>query len=418
MDQRRVVVTGMGILCPTGNDVEKAWQNAANGLSGVGPITLFDASSLDNRFAGEVKDFDPIALLGRREARRTDRIAQLALGAAEQALQSSGLHITQENQYDIGVICGTGIGGIMTIIESSRTFMDRGPRGVSPLFIPRMLPDSPSGKISMYYGIRGPNFSISTACATGNNCIGEATEMVRRGRVKAILAGSAEAAIEEITIVGFNNMKVVSQRNEEPQRASRPFDIGRDGFVVAEGAAMLVLEDLNHALQRGATIYGEILGYGHTSDAYHVTAPMENGEGAAKAIEIALNDADLDIEAINYINAHGTSTALNDRSETAAIKRAFGEHAYNIPISSTKSVMGHAMGAAGSIEAIYTLMALRENFIPPTINLEDQDPACDLNYTPKIGIPHEMSIAMSNSFGFGGHNAVLVFGKYHANGNQ
>lgn len=416
MERRRVVVTGMGIACPTGNTVEEAWQNAAQGKSGIAPITRFDASGLENRFAGEVKNFDPDEFLGRREARRTDRITQLALYAADQAIRDSGFQVTPENRYDVGAVVGTGIGGIATVFASTRSFLQRGARGVSPLLIPMMLPDAASGKVSLTYGLRGPNFSISTACATGNNCIGEATEIIRQGRAIAMLAGSTEAALEEMTIAGFNNMTVISRRNEAPEKASRPFDIDRDGFVVAEGAAILVLEELEHATARGAKIYAEVLGYGHTSDAYHITAPMENGEGAAEAICLALNDAKLEPDAIQYINAHGTATPLNDRSETLAIKRAMGKYAYEVPISSTKSVTGHAMGAAGSIEAVFTIMAICNNFVPPTVNLDNQDPECDLNYTPLVGVKRDIQIAMSNSFGFGGHNAVLIFGRNKENG--
>lgn len=418
MERKRVVITGMGIICPTGNSIEEAWSNAARGITGIAPITRFDTRRLENHFAGEVKNFDPDALLGRREARRTDRVTQMAMVSAQQALEDSGLQITPENRYDIGVVVGTGIGGIATIINSLKNFGERGSRAVSPLMVPMMLPDAASGRISMQYGLRGPNFSISTACATGNNCIGEAAEMIRRGQVIAALAGSSEAALEEITIASFNNMQVISRRNEAPERASRPFDLERDGFVIAEGAAVLMLEELDHARERGAHIYAEILGYGHTSDAYHVTAPMEDGEGAAMAMLFALRDAGLPPQQIGYINAHGTSTPLNDKSETLAIKRAFGEQAYEIPISSTKSVTGHLMGSAGAVEAVFTVKAITESFVPPTMNLDYPDPECDLNYTPHIGVARDIQFAMTNSFGFGGHNAVLVFGKYSANGNH
>lgn len=416
MNRRRVVVTGMGIICPTGNTVEEAWHNAANGITGIKPIERFDTSHLDNHFGGEVRNFDADQILGRREARRTDRVTQMALCAAEQALSDSGLEITPENQYDVGVVVGTGIGGVTTIVASANQFLKKGSRFVSPLLVPMMLPDAPSGKISMAHGLRGPNLSISTACATGNNCIGEAAEMIRAGRIKAMLAGSTEAALESITIASFNNMMAISRRNDAPEKASRPFDIGRDGFVVAEGAAVLMLEDLEHAIERGARIYGEVTGYGHTSDAYHVTAPLENGEGAAEAIRIAMKDANITAKDVNYINAHGTSTELNDTSETLAIKEALGEIAYEIPISSTKSVTGHLMGGAGSVEAVFTLMAICDSWIPPTVNLDDPDPTCDLNYTPHVGVKHEIDVAMSNSFGFGGHNAVLIFSKYKHNG--
>jgi len=414
--RRRVVVTGMGIICPTGNTVEEAWSNAAAGKTGIGPITRFDTSHLENHFGGEVKNFDPDAFLGRREARRTDRVTQLALYAAEQAMADSGLQVTDDNRYDIGCVAGSGIGGISTIFEGVKAFIERGAKAVSPLLVPMMLPDSASGKISMVYGLRGPNFAISTACATGNNSIGEATEIIRRGDAKAILAGSSEAGLVDVAIASFNNMTAISRRNDAPEKASRPFDIDRDGFVIAEGAALLMLEDLDHALARGAKIYAEVIGYGHTSDAYHVTAPLETGEGAAKAIELALKNAGLRPEDIDYINAHGTSTPLNDKSETMAIKRALGEQAYEIPISSTKSVTGHLMGAAGAVEAVFTIMALRSNFVPPTVNLDNQDPECDLNYTPHVGVAREINIAMSNSFGFGGHNAVVLFSKFHENG--
>lgn len=418
MERRRVVVTGMGILCPTGNSVEEAWANAAAGKTGIGTIQRFDTAHLENHFGGEVKNFDPNEVLGRREARRTDRVTQLGLTAAMQTMADAGLEITEENRYDVACVMGSGIGGIGSIYESVKAFIERGARAVSPLMVPMMLPDSPAAKVSMTYGLRGPNFAISTACATGNNCIGEATEMIRRGQVKAALAGSSEAGLVDLAIASFNNMTAISRRNDAPERASRPFDIDRDGFVIGEGAALLMLEDLDHALARGAKIYAEILGYGHTSDAYHVTAPLETGEGAAKAIELALEDAGLKPEDIDYINAHGTSTPLNDKSETVAIKSALGEQAYEIPISSTKSVTGHLMGGAGAIEAVFTIMAIREGFVPPTVNLDNQDPECDLNYTPHVGVKHNIDVAMSNSFGFGGHNAVLIFGKYPQNGHH
>jgi 3-oxoacyl-[acyl-carrier-protein] synthase II len=412
LERKRVVITGMGIICPTGNSVEEAWRNAADGITGIAPITRFDTTMLENHFGGEVKNFDPEGFFGKREARRTDRVTQLAWYSAQQALEDSGLRITPDNCYDIGIVIGTGIGGIATLFQSVKTYMERGARQVSPLMVPMMLPDAPSGRISMAFGIRGPNHAISTACATGNNCIGEAAEMIRRGQCVAALAGSSEAALEEITIAGFNNMQAISRRNHEPARASRPFDLERDGFVVAEGAAVLMLEDLDHALERGAKIYAEILGYGHTSDAHHVTAPLENGEGAAMAMVRAMENAGISAQEIDYINAHGTSTPLNDKSETLAIKRALGEQAYEIPISSTKSVTGHLMGSAGSVEAVFSVKAIQESFIPPTVNLEYPDPDCDLNYTPNAGVSHEINIAMSNSFGFGGHNAVLIFSKY------
>ncbi len=418
MEQRRVVVTGMGILSPIGNSVEEAWQNAANGVTGISTIKRFDTSHLEIHFGGEVKNFDPEAYLGKREARRTDRVTQLALYAAQQALEDSGLEITPENMYEIACVVGSGIGGISTIFEAVKSFVEKGPKFVSPLLIPMMLPDAPSSKISMTYNLRGPNFAISTACATGNNCIGEATEIIRRGQAKVAFAGSSEAGLQDIAVASFNNMTAISRRNDDPEHASRPFDVDRDGFVVAEGSGILILEELEHALARGAKIYAEIIGYGHTSDAYHVTAPLETGEGAAEAIRRAILDAGIRAEDIDYINAHGTSTPLNDKSETLALKQALGEQAYNIPISSTKSVTGHLMGAAGAVEAVLSIKAMLENFIPPTINLINQDPECDLNYTPNVGVKRDIDIVMSNSFGFGGHNAVLIFSRYGTNGHR
>ncbi len=418
MERRRVVVTGMGIICPTGNNVEEAWSNAAAGKTGIGTIQRFDTSHLENHFGGEVKNFDPDEFLGRRDSRRTDRVTQMGLYAAEQAMKDTGLEITDENRYDVGVCMGSGIGGLSSLFASIKAFIEKGAKAVSPLMVPMMLPDSPSSKVSLTYGLRGPNFAISTACATGNNSIGEATEIIRRGDAKAMLAGSSEAGLVDVAIAAFNNMTAISRRNDAPEKASRPFDVDRDGFVIAEGGALIMLEDLDYAKARGAKIYAEILGYGHTSDAYHVTAPLETGEGAAKAIELALEDADLQPQDLDYINAHGTSTPLNDLSETVAIKKALGETAYEIPISSTKSVTGHLMGAAGSVEAVFAIQAIRNSFIPPTVNLDNQDPQCDLNYTPNVGVPREINVAMSNSFGFGGHNAVLIFGKYSENGHS
>jgi 3-oxoacyl-[acyl-carrier-protein] synthase II len=414
--QRRVVITGMGIICPTGNSVEEAWRNTAAGKSGIGPVTRFDASDLDVRFGGEVKNFQPEKLLGQRDMRRTDRVSQMALFAADEALRDSGLQITAENHYDIGCVVGTGIGGIESLVESVRMIVAKGVKALRPLALPMALPDSPCSQISMRFGLRGPVFDISTACATGNNCIGEATAIIRRGEATTILAGGSEAGLIDVSLAGFNNMTALSRRNDAPQKASRPFDIDRDGFVVGEGAGVLVLEDLEQAQARHAKIYAEVLGYGHTADAFHVTAPLETGESAARAIQRALKDAQLQPTNIDYINAHGTSTVLNDRSETLAIKAALGEHAYHLPISSTKSVTGHLMGAAGAVEAIFSIMALRHQFVPPTINLDHPDPDCDLNYTPHVGQPHPMQIVMSNSFGFGGHNAVVIFGQYRPDG--
>jgi 3-oxoacyl-[acyl-carrier-protein] synthase II len=414
----RVVITGMGIFCPTGNTVAEAWANAKAGRSGIGPITLYDSSLTANKIAGEVKDFNPELIMGKKDARRSDRCTHLAVAASQQALQDSGIVVDETNRDDIGCIIGSGIGGIQSFAETVMDMATKGHRGVSPLSIPKILIDSASGRVSLELGLRGPNMNITTACATGNNCIGEAAEIIRRGQAEVMLAGASEAAIVPLAIAGFNNMKALTGRNDEPEKASRPFDKDRDGFIPAEGAATLVLESLEHAQARGARIYGEVLGYGHTSDAYHPTAPIETGEGAALAMKKAIKDAGLKPEDINYINAHGTSTSLNDAAETKAIKVALGEHAYNVPISSTKSVTGHALGAAGTIEAVFCIMALCDQFVPPTINLDNPDPDCDLNYVPHVGESRPLQTVMSNGFGFGGHNAVIILGRYDNNGRR
>ena len=416
MDKKRIVVTGMGIVCPTGNTVAEAWRNTAAGTNGISFISRYDRALTQNQLAGEVKDFDPDALFGRKDARRMDRVAQFALEASRQAMEDSGLEITVENMYEVGCIISSGVGGINSFVEAQQAIDSRGHRGIKPLAIPKILSDSCSGTVSMVYNMRGPNHCIVTACASGNNSIGEAMHIIRRGDANAMVAGASEAAIVPLCVAGFNNMTALS-RNDDPATASRPFDLNRDGFVPGEGAGILVLEELNHALARGAKIYAELLGYGHTSDAHHITAPMESGEGAAKAVAFALRDADLEAEDIDYINAHGTSTPLNDAAETNALKRALGETAYNIPVSSTKSMTGHLLGGGAAIEAVFSIMAIRENFVPPTIHLEEPDPSCDLNYVPNSGIRHDIRYAMSNAFGFGGHNAVVIFGEYKDNGN-
>ncbi len=413
MERRRVVVTGMGILSPIGNTVEEAWNSAANGISGIDYLTLFDTSDLPVIFGGEVRNFDGVELFGRREARRMDRFTQFACEATRQAIEDAGLQVTDENRYDIGAIIGTGIGGIWSMIDGLETLRDKGHRNISPLLVPMMIPDSASGKVSILWGLRGPNMALSTACASSNNAIGEATEMIRRGAAEVMIAGASEAALCQVAMASFNNMTAISRRNDDPKAASRPFDRDRDGFVVSEGCAVLVLESLEYATARGAHIYGEVLGYASTSDAFHVTAPLEEGDGARVAMLKALKDAGLTAADIDYINAHGTSTPLNDISETKAIKGAFGEQAYRVPISSTKSVTGHLMGAAGAVEAILCLKAMENQFIPPTINLDNPQEECDLNYTPHQGVGARLDRIMSNAFGFGGHNAVLIFGRYH-----
>jgi 3-oxoacyl-[acyl-carrier-protein] synthase II len=414
VELKRVVVTGLGMICPVGNSPDEAWRNAANGVSGAQHIPEFEELGLKVTFACTVKNFDPSSFMSKRDLRRTDPITQVALYASQQALSDSGLEITDDNSYDIGILIGSGIGGFQSLYEGIKKYIAEGHATVSPLLLPMMLPDSPSGKIAIDFGLRGPNMAVSTACATGNNSIGEAYEIIRRGSAQAMLTGSTESALISLTIACLSNMGAISRRNDDPQGASRPFAADRDGFVVGEGAGILVLEELEHARERGAHIYCEVTGYGNTCDAYHVTAPMENGEGAQEAMRRALRSAGLQPEDIGYINAHGTSTPLNDASETRAIKAVFGKYAYDVPISSTKSVTGHLMGAAGSVEAVLSIKALTEQFIPPTINLHTPDPECDLNYTPNVGVPAEIRHVMSNSFGFGGHNAVLIFSKYEA----
>jgi 3-oxoacyl-[acyl-carrier-protein] synthase II len=407
----QVVITGMGAVTPVGNNVPAMWQALVEGRSGVGPITLFDAAPFETRFAAEVKDFAPEDWMGRKEARRMDRYTQFAVAAASQALTDSGLQITPENAYRIGVIIGSGIGGIATIISEVETLRVKGPSRVSPFMVPMMLVDTAAGQVAIQFGLRGPNMAVVSACASGSNAIGEAGEMVRRGMADVVLAGGAEAGIVPLAIAAFNVMGAISRRNDAPQQASRPFDAHRDGFVFGEGASVVILESLEHAQARGAHIYAELLGYGASADAYHITAPQESGEGAAAAMQMALDQAKLRPEDIGYLNAHGTSTPLNDKGETLAVKHVFGPQAYRLPISSTKSMTGHLLGAAGAVEAIVCVKALQEGILPPTINYETPDPDCDLDYVPNIARHAPIKTAMSNSFGFGGHNACLIFGK-------
>jgi len=408
---RRVVVTGLGTLNPLGHDPAATWAAIRAGRSGIGPITLFDAAGYETRIAGEVKGFDPVARFGRKEARRMTRLTQLALAAAGQALADAGLGDDPAIRHRAGVVIGSGMGALDPIHEAADTLAARGPGRLSPFFVPMMLADTPAAAISIAHGLTGPNLAIYTACASGNNAIGEASAMIRRGAADVMVAGGAEACILPLALAGFGVMGAISTRNDEPQRASRPFDAGRDGFVVSEGAALLVLEERGHALARGATVYGELLGYGSSADAYHITMPGEAGEGAAAAMAAALADAGLTPADVDYINAHGTSTPLNDRAETAAIKRLFGEHAAGLPVSSTKSMTGHLLGAAGALEAMLCLLALRDGLIPPTINYEQPDPACDLDYVPNTARPADLRVVMSNAFGLGGHNATLVLGR-------
>ncbi len=412
MAEKRVVITGMGLVCPVGNNVEESWAKIRAGVSGIDWITLFDADLVENRVAGEVKDLDLVGRFGRRQMRRMDRAQMLALVAAEEALADAGIEVTDENKYDIGVVVGSGIGGIVTVVQALQGFEAKGHRGVSPVIVPALLHDGISSRVSMHYGLKGPNYNITSACATSNNSLGDAADLIRMGRAKMMVAGGSEACIMPMVISGFNNMKVLTNTEDVPVKAARPFDADRDGFVAAEGAALLILEDLEHALARGAPIHAELTGYGHTSDAFHVTAPNPDGVDAAEAMRRALSEAGIEASEISYINAHGTGTQLNDKSETLAIKGALGEEAYRIPISSSKSMTGHILGATAAAEAVFSVKALQDSFIPPTINLDTPDPDCDLDYTPHVGIARELEHVLSNSFGFGGHNTAVVLSKY------
>jgi 3-oxoacyl-[acyl-carrier-protein] synthase II len=407
--ERRVVVTGMGCLSPLGNDVDSTWCGIRQGRSGIGPITMFDASNVGVRIAGEVKDFDPTAVLDRKEARRMDRFQQLAYACAVEAVGDAGLEIAPDNADRIGVMMGSGVGGLGSLTEGFRTLFNRGPSRVSPFLITQMVVDLSPGLISILLGAKGPNYSPVSACATSAHAIGEAAEIIRRGQADAMIAGGSEASIVEIGVAGFTNMRALSTRNDEPTRASRPWDAERDGFVLAEGGAALVLEDMELARARGATILAEVVGYGLTADASHITDPAPGGEGAARAMRQALDRAGLDLAEVDYLNAHGTSTLVGDRAETAAVKTVFGDRAYTLPVSSTKSMTGHLLGAAGALEAIICVQAILDECIPPTINYEHPDPECDLDYVPNQPRKARLDAVMSNSFGFGGHNVSLIF---------
>ncbi len=412
MIPNRVVVTGVGIVSPLGLDTESTWKNLLSGRSGVEQITAFDTEGYGTTIAAEVKDFEPEGLFGRKEARRMDRFVQLAASAALQSAESSEIRITPENSARVSVMIASGIGGIITLSDQVGVLGDRGPKRISPFLVPMMLPDMASGQVSMMMGAKGPNYSTVSACSSAADTIGQAFEAIRRGDVDAVFAGGSEAAICPIGVAGFNACHALSKRNDEPEKASRPFDAGRDGFVLGEGGAVLVLESMEHAVSRGATPIAELAGYGSSADAYHITQPAPEGEGAARAMNMALRQAQTQPEEIGYVNAHGTSTPLNDKYETMALKTVFGEEAYKIPISSTKSMTGHLLGASGALEAAVTALALAKWAIPPTINLETPDPDCDLDYTPHMPRRGRIRSAMSNSFGFGGHNASLVFQEF------
>lgn len=410
--RKRVVITGIGCISPLGNDVSALWRNITAGKSGVGPITNYDTSRFEVKIGAEIKDFDGVTLFGARDARRMDRFVQFALASALQAVKHADLTVTEVNRDRIGVMLGTGIGGMSTLFQQMEVFFQRGPDRVSPFLVPMMLPDTAAGMIAIQLGVRGPNMAIVSACASGTNAIGEAAEMIRRGDADVIITGGAEAVIVPIAMAGLGVMNALSKRNAEPERASRPFDMDRDGFVMGEGGAVLVLESHDNAKNRGAQILGEISGYGTSNDAYHISAPSENGAGAALCMRSALDDAGMTGSDIGYINAHGTSTQLNDKSETAAIKTVFGNHAYNIPVSSTKSMTGHLLGAAGALEALICVKVLQDGILPPTINYETPDPECDLDYVPNQARPAVVQNIMSNSFGFGGHNASIILSRF------
>jgi len=408
----RVVVTGVGAVTPLGLDVPSTWQALLDGRSGVGPITLFDASEHAVRIAAEIKGFDPLTVVSPKEARRTDRHLQITFAAADEALRGSGLVIGPDNADRVGVVAASGVGGFRTLSQQFDVLRDRGPGHVSPFLLTSFLVDLLPGHLSIRYGARGPNFSIVSACATSASCIGEAGEIIRRGDAEAILAGGCESSIVPIGVAAFTAIRALSDRNDEPERASRPFDRDRDGFVIGEAAAMVVLESLSSARARGAPILAELVGYGASADAYHVTAPPEDGEGAARAMRLCLDRARLTPAEVDYISAHATSTPVGDRAEARAVRSVFGAAADGVPISSIKSMTGHLLGAAGALEAITCVLAIRDGMLPPTINYDTPDPACDLDFVPNVARAKRVDVALSNSFGFGGHNVTLAFARY------
>lgn len=410
---KRVVITGLGAVTPLGIGTEAYWEGLISGTSGVGPITRFDAADFDVRIAAEVKGFDPENYMDRREARRMDSFAQFGVAAARMALEDAGLQITEANADRIGVLVGSGIGGLRSLEEQARILYDKGPSRVSPLLIPMMIADMAAGHISILTGAKGPNSTVVTACATGAHALGDSLEILRRGDADAMIAGGSEAAITPLGVAGFGNMKAMTSRyNDDPTRASRPFDRERDGFVMGEGAGIVILETLEHARARGAKIYCELAGYGMSGDAFHMTQPAPEGDGVVRAMRLALEDACIEPTDVGYINAHGTSTPHNDKNETAAIKAVFGEHARQLAVSSTKSMTGHLLGAAGAIEAIASALAIQRDLLPPTINYENPDPECDLDYVPNRARSARLDAVVSNNSGFGGHNAVIVLRRF------
>jgi 3-oxoacyl-[acyl-carrier-protein] synthase II len=409
---RRVVVTGMGLVIPTGTGVQTAWRNVCEGKSGIGLLTRFDTNGFETKIAGEVKNFNPELYIDKKEIKKMDLFIHYAIAAAKEALGDAQLEITPENAERIGVIVGSGLGGLPSIEKYHKVLLERGPGRISPFFIPMLIANLASGQIAILFGPKGPNTCVVTACATGAHCIGDAFRAIVYGDAEAMIAGGTEANITPLCIGGFNAMKALSTRNDEPEKACRPFEKNRDGFVVAEGAGIVILEELQFALKRKARIYAELVGYGYTGDAYHITAPSPDGDGAIRCMRMALKDGGLKPEDVDHINAHGTSTPLNDLTETLAIKKVFGDHAKKVPISATKSMTGHLLGAAGSTEAIFTVLAIRDGILPPTINYEEPDPQCDLDYVPNVARRQSIRVAMSNAFGFGGTNAAVVFRKF------
>ena len=406
------MITGVGMITPVGLDTEKSWEGLVSGRSGIGPITQFEDKDVATQIAGEVKDFDPARYIEAKEIKKMDRFIHLAIAASQMAMDDSGLTVSPENADRVGVMVSAGMGGLPAIEKYHQVYMERGSRKISPFFIPMLIINEAAGHISIRYGAKGPNICVVTACATGTHSIGEAFKWIQRGDADAIIAGGTESCICPLGVGGFNAMKALSTRNSEPGRASRPFDAERDGFVMGEGAGVVILEDLEFAKRRGARIYAEVIGYGASSDAYHITSPAPNGEGAARCMAMALRDADIAPAVMGYINAHGTSTKYGDELETIAIKTVFGDHAYKIPVSSTKSMTGHLLGAAGGVEAVISILAMDRGVLPPTINLENPDPECDLDYVPNTARKAQVEVTMSNSFGFGGTNACLIFRKY------
>ncbi|MEP0871129.1 beta-ketoacyl-ACP synthase II [Trichocoleus desertorum AS-A10] len=411
-DRKRVVVTGLGAVTPIGNTLSEYWEGLVSGRNGIGPITLFDASRHDCRIAGEVKAFDPFQYLDRKDAKRMDRFAQFAVAASKQAIADAQFVINDLNAEQVGVIIGSGVGGIKVLEDQQEVYLTKGPDRCSPFMVPMMIANMAAGLTAIHIGAKGPNSCPVTACASGSNGIGDAFRLIQGGYAQAMICGGAEAAITPLSVAGFASARTLSTRNDDPAHASRPFDRDRNGFVMGEGAGILLLEELEHALSRGARIYAEMIGYGMTCDAYHMTSPVPGGEGAARAIQLAMKDAGITPDQVSYINAHGTSTPMNDPNETAAIKTALGEHAYKVAVSSTKSMTGHLLGGSGGIEGVATALAVAHDQLPPTINLENPDPACDLDYVPNHSRSHKVDVALSNSFGFGGHNVTVAFRKY------